>query len=532
MSRISINIRLVIFLFSIFIAFLYSIFTASLCMTVLFVICRDWFLFCEFNSVDEEFKRDFESIDKREFESIDDESKRLIEAIEDELKPLKIKLIYFPIEMFNQIKMMIFLNFYIPIYLKREPSTGITREMRMKEFKSFLYYVTNIEIVFEKIFYSCFIFIKIVLTSSYATIVLFISILGSNQLFLSFLEIGALEIFLFSYILLFFYMEFYDFPIKFIFIHGGTVKEGLVIDCNECLESLTNVFANNEDDNDENKCATEFIKEIEKHDSFRIGLLDELMEYHSINSDRDGHDHKIYDITELLKNIDSSHIGNHRQGGFSTVYSAIWNDGPLIYNEKEYKYERKYNEEVALKCLDNSQNISDKFLNEIKKYSTKTRAHQGNILEMFGISQDPNTKNYIMVLKYAEDFGLCGDINDMNEKHMYGVIPYMAPEVGMRPEIEDWEAPKEYIDIMKSCWDSNPDNRPIAFLIALDTNTEYHERRRAFFKDFDEGYYKENIFKNFKSNQSTTTPKSQLLTFADDLDDLDTVIDDDQKNSV
>ncbi|CAB4377419.1 uncharacterized protein OCT59_025872 [Rhizophagus irregularis] len=85
---------------------------------------------------------------------------------------------------------------------------------------------------------------------------------------------------------------------------------------------------------------------------------------------------------------------------------------------------------------------------------------------------------------------------------------------------------------MKSCWDSNPDNRPIAFLIALDTNTEYHERRRAFFKDFDEGYYKENIFKNFKSNQSTITPKSQLLTFTDDLDDLDTVIDDDQKNSV
>ncbi|CAG8705796.1 16257_t:CDS:2 [Rhizophagus irregularis] len=230
---------------------------ASLCMTVLFVICRDWFLFCDFYSADEEyeeFKRVFKSSIKHEFASIDDGSKRLIESIEDEIKPLKIKLMYYPILMINQIKMMIFLDFYIP-YLKRETSFAIMREMRMEEFRSFLYYVTNIENFFEKIFYSCFISTKIILTSSYASI-LFV-ILDSNYLFdLSFLE------------------------------------------------------------------------------------------------------------------------------------------------------------------------------------------------------------------------------------------------------------------------------------IALDTNTEYHERRRAFFKDFDEGYYKENIFKNFKSNQSTITPKSQLLTFTDDLDDLDTVIDDDQKNSV
>ncbi|RGB26768.1 kinase-like domain-containing protein [Rhizophagus diaphanus] len=324
-------------------------------------------------------------------------------------------------------------------------------------------------------------------------------------------------------------------------------------------------------------------------------------------------------IPEWIPYDQFSNIKKIGQGGFSTVYSAIWNDGPLIYNEKEYKYERKYNEEVALKCLYNSQNIPDKFLNEIKKYSTNTRGHHGNILEMFGISQDPNTKNYIMVLKYAEggdlnnwitnyykdiewrekmkainkiiygisllhnenivhrdlhignilatghlfsfdifisDFGLCGDINDMNKKRIYGVIPYIAPEVlrgkpytkaadiysfgmimyfiatgrqpfadlkhdrflvreivleGVRPKIEEWEAPKEYIDIMKSCWDPNPDNRPIAYSIALDTDTEYHERRRTFFKDFDEDYYKKNISKNFKSNQSTATTPPQYI---------------------
>ena len=33
---------------------------------------------------------------------------------------------------------------------------------------------------------------------------------------------------------------------------------------------------------------------------------------------------------------------------------------------------------------------------------------------------------------------------------------------GIRPKINEPEAPKCYIDLMKKCWDSNPDNRPNA----------------------------------------------------------------------
>ena len=54
------------------------------------------------------------------------------------------------------------------------------------------------------------------------------------------------------------------------------------------------------------------------------------------------------------------------RGGFATVYSAIWKDGPLQYdwaNTKEYT--RKSNYKVALKCLHNSQNITNEFLNEV-----------------------------------------------------------------------------------------------------------------------------------------------------------------------
>ena len=53
------------------------------------------------------------------------------------------------------------------------------------------------------------------------------------------------------------------------------------------------------------------------------------------------------------------------KGGFATVYSAIWRDGPLRYNSNKNKYERFYFEEVALKCLDDLENITNEFLNEV-----------------------------------------------------------------------------------------------------------------------------------------------------------------------
>ena len=53
---------------------------------------------------------------------------------------------------------------------------------------------------------------------------------------------------------------------------------------------------------------------------------------------------------------------------FATVYLAIWKDGPLKYDENIKEYTRKphcANYKVALKCLHNSQNISNEFLNEV-----------------------------------------------------------------------------------------------------------------------------------------------------------------------
>ncbi|CAB4433203.1 unnamed protein product [Rhizophagus irregularis] len=282
------------------------------------------------------------------------------------------------------------------------------------------------------------------------------------------------------------------------------------------------------------------------------------------------------------------------KGGFATVYSAIWKDGPLKYDDKEKIYTRVSNKKIALKCLNNSQNLTDKFLNEVKEYSINKKS---DILNVYGISQNPNTKNFVIVLEYAEggsycnwinnnykdfdwknkiqtliyiieglkrihrkqkvhhdlhpgnilfltkslntfnrkslfisDMGLCEDVNNTSEIKSYGVISYMAPEVlrskaytqaadiysfgmimyftatgkqpfvncahdeflvldivrdGIRPEINELEIPKCYTDLMKRCWDSNPDNRPNA--------TEIHKLIKSFFNIY-------NLYKKGESN--------------------------------
>jgi hypothetical protein len=48
----------------------------------------------------------------------------------------------------------------------------------------------------------------------------------------------------------------------------------------------------------------------------------------------------------------------------NTLYSAIWTDGPLEYASKT-EYKRMPNKEVTLKCLYNSRNIINEFLNEV-----------------------------------------------------------------------------------------------------------------------------------------------------------------------
>ena len=65
-----------------------------------------------------------------------------------------------------------------------------------------------------------------------------------------------------------------------------------------------------------------------------------------------------YNRLESVKYLD--------KGGFSTIYEAIWLDGPIeTWDHDEKKWIRYNNKKVALKNLGKSSNLSKEFLNEV-----------------------------------------------------------------------------------------------------------------------------------------------------------------------
>ncbi|RHZ70761.1 hypothetical protein Glove_267g35 [Diversispora epigaea] len=85
------------------------------------------------------------------------------------------------------------------------------------------------------------------------------------------------------------------------------------------------------------------------------------------------------------------------KGGFGSIWKAEWIDMP------EELFEFYKSNQVALKKLKDSQEISSEFLKEIK---ANFQCRDRYVLPILGITQDPMTKEYAMVLRYMKNGNL------------------------------------------------------------------------------------------------------------------------------
>ncbi|PKK67153.1 hypothetical protein RhiirC2_783889, partial [Rhizophagus irregularis] len=113
------------------------------------------------------------------------------------------------------------------------------------------------------------------------------------------------------------------------------------------------------------------------------------------------------------------------KGGFGIVYKANWIDGNISFWDDGYQNWKRISQNmpVALKSLNNSENISLEFMNEIALHNKVD--NNSFIIKLYGITQDPETKNYMMVMEYAENGSLHDFLKENNNLDLKIKINYL-----------------------------------------------------------------------------------------------------------
>ncbi|UZO02395.1 uncharacterized protein OCT59_020876 [Rhizophagus irregularis] len=109
------------------------------------------------------------------------------------------------------------------------------------------------------------------------------------------------------------------------------------------------------------------------------------------------------------------------EGGFSKIYKATWIDGPIHgWSKKKQSFMNKKNHPVVLKKLNNSKVITSKELNELKifhEFSLNSK-YIGFVSVYFGITQDPVTKDLMIIMAYYNS----GDLIHYLSNDFYNII--------------------------------------------------------------------------------------------------------------
>ncbi|RIA92274.1 kinase-like domain-containing protein [Glomus cerebriforme] len=90
------------------------------------------------------------------------------------------------------------------------------------------------------------------------------------------------------------------------------------------------------------------------------------------------------------------------EGGFGIIYKAIWLEGGI--HGISSSWSRRKNEIIAAKRLKSSQKISKEFLNELRSHHKCYKFSR--VLRCYGITKDPNTDEYMLIMQYATEGNL------------------------------------------------------------------------------------------------------------------------------
>ncbi|GET02644.1 kinase-like domain-containing protein [Rhizophagus clarus] len=171
----------------------------------------------------------------------------------------------------------------------------------------------------------------------------------------------------------------------------------------------------------------------------------------------------------------SAHVTDYYYGISKAALEWIPYDRLTILNMLKVDLDWKrinQNLPVILKILDNPINTVSDFRNEAMLHYKIVDCDK--IIRIYGITQEPETKNYVMVLDYAQygisnyakiaDMGLCKPANyDISENTINGHDINLAIEIcrGLRPRF-NIKIPQLIVHLIKKCLDADPLNRPTA----------------------------------------------------------------------
>ncbi|GBB89943.1 hypothetical protein RclHR1_01680014 [Rhizophagus clarus] len=170
------------------------------------------------------------------------------------------------------------------------------------------------------------------------------------------------------------------------------ILDGLYGNCSDCTRQRTAIaWCKN--------CDITFLKENFYNWTSGNSIIDEFIRNTQLNANEnmDYFEWIDFDQFDLVENI-------NKRGAFSSIYSAIWMEGPRWNLDEEAElWIRNGPTKVILKRLDNSQNIIQEFVIQLYRYYKCLQ--NGALADYFGITKDP-TSCYMFVMRYYENGNL------------------------------------------------------------------------------------------------------------------------------